>query len=449
MQSFDLIIIGGGPAGYVAAIRAGQLGMSTAVVEKSKMGGMCLNWGCMPSKAFIETAKLYDRLAKASSFGIDGIDKKALGINWKKTVARKDRIVMRLVKGVEFLMKKNNVQIISGEAKIIGSDKVIVGETEYGAKKILICTGSRPERVQYPSVPDEKLVEIDDFFSRKEIPDSFLIDGGRINACEIAHMLRLSGKKVTMVTSEDSLVPFLDNSLREFITDKFRKSKIKVLTNQSITKDAEDGLFVGDEFVECGMIINAQHRLAILPEMEGVELELEDGHLLVNEYMQTSVPNIYAAGDCAGQFFAQIASAMGMSAVNHMNDIKEPLDFGKLPINMYTDPEIASVGMTEEELKSQEIEYKIGKFPLSVNGKAMIEGNTDGFVKVLSETKYGEVMGIHIVAAHATDMIAEAVMAMKLESTVEDMARVVHAHPTISEAVMEASFAAGDRPIHL
>lgn len=364
-------------------------------------------------------------------------------------MARKDRIVMRLVKGVEFLMKKNNIQIISGEAKIVGTDKVVVGETEYGAKKILICTGSRPERKQYPGLPDEKLVEIDDFFSRKEIPESFLIDGGRINACELAHMLRLSGKKVTMVTGEDKLVPFLDSSLQEFITDKFRKSKIKVLTNQTITKDAEDGVFVGDEFVECGMIINAQHRLAILPAMENLELDLENGHVRINEYMQTSVPNIYAAGDCAGQFFAQIASAMGMAAVNHMNDIKEPLDFGKLPINMYTDPEIASVGMTEEELKSREIEYKIGKFPLSINGKAMIEGNTDGFVKVLSETKYGEVMGVHIVAAHATDMIAEAVMAMKLESTVEDMARVVHAHPTISETVMEASFAADDRPIHL
>lgn len=449
MQTFDLIIIGGGPAGYVAAIRAGQLGMKVAVVEKNKLGGMCLNWGCMPSKTFIETAKLFDRLSKAASFGIDGIDKKALGINWKKTVARKDRIVTRLVKGVEFLMKKNNVQVITGLAKIVGDNKVVVEDSEYETKKILISTGSRPERKHYPNLPDEKLVEIDDFFSRDEIPDSFLIDGGRINACEIAHMLRMSGKKVTMVTNEDGLVPFLDKSLREFIIDKFKKNKINVITNAEITKDGVDGVFVGEEFIECAYVINARHRNPVLPEMEGLELELEDGHLRVNEFMQTSSPNIYAAGDCAGQYFAQIASAMGSAAVNHMNDIKEPLDFGKIPINMYTDPEIASVGMTEDELIEKGIEYKVGNFPLSVNGKAMIEGQTEGFVKILTETKYGEVMGVHIVAAQATDMIAEAVMAIKLESTIEDVARVVHAHPTISETFMEASFIAGDRPVHI
>lgn len=449
MQTFDLIIIGGGPAGYVAAIRAGQLGMKVAVVEKNKMGGMCLNWGCMPSKTFIETAKFFDRISKASTFGIDGIDKKAVTINWKKTVGRKDRIVMRLVKGVEYLMKKNNVQVISGVAKIVGENKVVVDETEYETKKILIATGSRPERKKNPNLPDEKLVEIDDFFSREEIPDSLLIDGGRINACEIAHMLNLSGKKVTMVTDEESLVPFLDSSLREFVVEKFKKNKIKVITKAEITKDAKDGVFVGDEFVECGYVINARHRAAVLPPMEGLELELQDGHLRVNEFMQTSNPNIYAAGDCAGQYFAQIASAMGLAAVNHMNDIKEPLDFGKLPINMYTYPEIASVGMTEDELKDKNIEYKVGKFPLSVNGKSMIEGQSEGFVKVLAETKYGEVVGVHIVADQATDMIAEAVMAMKLESTVDDLARVVHAHPTVSETFMEASMIADDRPVHI
>ena len=263
MQTLDLIIIGGGPAGYVAAIRAGQLGMKVAVVEKNKLGGMCLNWGCMPSKAFIETAKFFDRISKASSFGIEGIDKKAVTINWKKAVGRKDRIVMRLVKGVEYLMKKNNVQVINGVAKIVGDNKVVVDETEYETKKILIATGSRPERKKYSKLPDDKLVEIDDFFSRDEIPDSFLIDGGRINACEIAHMLRLSGKKVTMVTNEDGLVPFLDKSLREFINDKFKKSKINVITKAEITKDGEDGVFVGDEFVECAYVINARHRNAV------------------------------------------------------------------------------------------------------------------------------------------------------------------------------------------
>jgi dihydrolipoyl dehydrogenase len=449
MQTFDLIIIGGGPAGYVAAIRASQLGMKTAVVEKHKMGGMCLNWGCMPSKSFIESARLFDRIGKAAQFGIDGIDKKALSFNWKKAVGRKDRIVMRLVKGVEFLMKKNGVEVISGEARIIDATKIAVGDMEYNMEKLLICTGSRPIRKEYKNIDASKVVEIDKFFGMTEIPDSILIDGGRINACELAQMLRLTGKKVTMVTGEDSLVPFMDNSLKEFITDKFKKSAIKVYLNSEITKDGKDGVFVGDEFIECGLIINANNRQAVLPEFGKLDIELNEGFIKINEYMQTSNPNVYAAGDVSRQFFAQIASAQALSAVNHMTGIKEILDYSKLPINMYTFPEIASVGATEEQLKERGVEYKSGVFPLSVNGKAMIEGYTEGFVKILYETIYGEVVGVHIVAAQATDMIAEAVMSMKLESTVDEVARVVHAHPTISETFLEASYVASDRPIHI
>jgi dihydrolipoamide dehydrogenase len=449
MQTFDLIIIGGGPAGYVAAIRASQLGMKTAVVEKQKMGGMCLNWGCIPSKAFIETAKLYTKISKAASFGIDGVDKNALNINWQKTVARKDRIVTRLVKGVEFLMKKNGVEVITGEAKIIDVAKIAVGETEYGAKKLLIATGSRPKRKEYKGIDPKKIVEIDQFFSMNEIPDSFLIDGGRINACELAHMLRMTGRKVTMVTEQDELIPFMDKSIRDFITDKFKKSGITVYTNREITKDGQDGVFVGDNFVECDLVINAMDRKAVLPEMGSLELEMNGEFIKINEFMQTSNPNVYAAGDVTKQFFAQIASAQGLAAVNHMADIKEKLDYDKLPINMYTEPEIAYVGLTEEQLKEKGVEYKSGTFPISINGKAMIEGNTEGFVKILYETKYGEVVGVHIVAADATDMIAEAVMAMKLESTVDDVAHVVHAHPTVSETFLEASYVAADKPVHI
>ena len=449
MQTYDLIIIGGGPAGYVAAIRASQLGIKTAVVEKQKLGGMCLNWGCIPSKTFIETAKLYERISKAASFGIDGIDKKAININWKKMVARKDRIVTRLVKGVEFLMKKNGVQVITGEAKIIDAEKIFVGDTEYGAEKLMIATGSRPKRKDYSGIGAKKIAEIDDFFAMPEIPESILVDGGRINACEMAHMLRLAGKKVTMVTDQEGLIPFMDKSIRDFITDKFKKVGIAVYTKSEITKDGEGGVFVGDNFVECGLIINAMDRKAILPEMGSLQLEMNGSFIKINEYMQTSNPNVYAAGDVTRQFFAQIASAQGLAAVNHMAGIKEKLDYTKLPVNMYTEPEIAYVGMTEDQLKEKGIEYKSGTFPMSVNGKAMIEGNTEGFVKILYETKYGEVMGVHIVASDATDMIAEAVMAMKLESTVDDVARVVHAHPTVSETFLEAGYIAADRPVHI
>ncbi len=448
-QTFDLIIIGGGPAGYVGAIRAGQLGMNVAVVEKSKMGGMCLNWGCIPSKAFIESAKLFDKITKAAQFGVDGIDKKALSFNWKKAGQRKDRIVTRLVKGVEFLMKKNNVQVINGEAKILDAEHVQVGDTKYNADKLMICTGSRPIRAEYNGVDQNKIKEIDEFFDMKEMPENILIDGGRINACELAFMLRKTGREVSMVTEQETLIPFLDGSLREFVTDKIKKSGIKVYYKSEITKDAKDGVYIGDDFVKCDLILNAKRRHAVLPEMENLELDKDGTFLKVDEFMRTSVKNIYAAGDVTKQFFAQVASAQAVCAVNHMNDIKQTLNYNKLPVNIYTDPEIAYVGLTEEQLKEKNIEYKVGKFPLSVNGKAMIEGNTDGFVKVLSETRYGEVVGVHIVAANATDMIAEAVMAMELESTVDDVARVVHAHPTISETFMEAGFIAADRPVHI
>jgi len=449
MQSFDLIIIGGGPAGYVGAIRASQLGLKTALIEKHQLGGMCLNWGCMPSKSFIETARLFDRMSRAETFGIEGFDKKALSVNWKKALARKDRIVTRLVRGVEFLMKKNNVQVISGEAKIIDAGHVSVGGAEYLANRLLIATGSRPERPGYAGIPPEKIREIDEFFALEEIPNSFLIDGGRINACELAQMLRMIGKKVTMVTMHDTLVPFMDGAVCDFITDKFKKMGITVYTKSEITKDAPDGVYAGDNFIECQMIINARQRVPILPELGQLKLDLEEGHIKVDEYMQTSQPNVYAAGDCAGQYFAQIASAMATTAVNHMAGIKVQLDLSRLPMNMYTDPEIATVGLTEEKLKQKGIEYQVGVFPLSVNGKAMIEGYTEGFVKVLSEKRYGEVLGVHIVAPNATDMIAEAVMAMQMESTLEDVGRVVHAHPTISETFLEASFVADEKPVHI
>ena len=450
MQTYDLIIIGGGPAGYVGAIRAAQLGMNVALVEKNKMGGMCLNWGCIPSKAYIETAKLFARLAKAKSFGIEGVKAKDIMVNWKKMVSRKDRIVMRLVKGVEYLMKKNKVTIINGEARFTGKDKIQVSESEYSADKFLICTGSRPEEFPYADKVDEKkLVEIDQFFTLNEVPDNFLIDGFSVNAAEIAQMLKLIGKEVTVFTDREEFVFYLDESLREFVTDKFKKSGIKIFTNATVTKDAKDGVYLGDEFVKCDMIINSRHRLPVLPDLGPNELELERGAIKTDEFMQSSSENIYAAGDVAGQYFAQTASAMATVAVNHMNGIKQKLDLSKMPRNIYTFPEMATAGMTEEELKQKGIEYKVGKFPLSVNGKAMIEGETEGFVKILSETKYGEVMGVHIVAPDATDMIAEAVMAMSLESTVEDVAQVVHAHPTVSETMLEAAFVAEDKPVHI
>ncbi len=449
MKEYDLIVIGSGPAGYVAAIRAGQLGMSTAIVEKETIGGMCLNWGCIPSKTLMESAKLFARIEKAATFGIDGIDKKALSFNWKKAVARKSRIVTRLVKGVEFLLKKNGVDTITGEAKITEANSVEVGEDKYTAKNILIATGSRPDRSAFGAVDQSKVVELDELFVLESVPETFLVYGGNAMACETATMFRMIGKKVTIVAPDKTIIGFLDGSLSKYIVDKLTKLGIKVYFESGISKDADGGVYAGDDFIECEKIINCSDRTAILPDISGIDIALENGFVKINEFMQSSVGNIYAVGDVTGQITAHTGSAQGNCAVNHMAGIKVPFDYTKSPMNIYLDPEVASVGITEEALKEKGIEYRVGEFPMSVNGKAMAEGVSEGFVKILADAKYGEVVGVHIVAPGATDMIAEAVAIMKLEGTLEDVGTIVHAHPTVSEAILEAGFKAADHALHM
>jgi len=449
MREYDLIIIGAGPAGYVAAIRAGQLNLKTAIVEKEKLGGMCLNWGCIPSKTLMESAKLFNRVLNSKEYGIDGTDDCNITFNWKKAITRKNRIVARLVKGVEYLVKKNRVEIIPGEAKIIDNGLISVDNLEYHTKNILIATGSRPETDSLQHLDASRILQIDRFYKNKEIGDKFVVFGSSAYACETAFMLRYLNKKVTMVTPEKQLMSFLDSELIKFVTDKFNKLGIALLMERSITKAGVDGVFVGEDFIEADTIINCSDRTAIMPQTADLDIALENGFIAVDEYMQTAVPGVYAAGDITGQITAHAGSAQGLTAVNHMAGIKEPLDYDKIPVNIYLSPEIASVGMTEEQVKQSGREYGVGKFTLMANGKAMAEGATEGFVKVIAEKKYGEVLGVHIVAPHATDMISEAVTIMQLEGTLEDVGRVVHAHPTVSEAMIEASLVALGQPRHI
>lgn len=450
MKNFDLIIIGAGPAGYVAAIRAGQLGLNTAIIEKQNIGGMCLNWGCIPSKALIESVKLFAKIGSAKQFGIEGINTKDLSFNWQKAVGRKDRLVGRLVKGVEFLLKKNNVEIITGEAKITGPKEVMIDSATYSAGKIIIATGSRPNRDAIRNVDMDTVVEVDEFYQRDDLPEAVLVFGGNPAAMETAFILRTIGKKVSLVTPDDSPVPFLDETLTKYLTDKLKKLGVKTYYGAELTKQGEGGVYAGDDFIECEMIINCADRKPIIPETSGVDIKLDPAGIVeVDGNLKTSIDSIYAVGDVTGQIFAHIGSAQGIAAVNHIADIKQEIDYKKLPTNIYLDPEISSVGYTEAELKDKGIDYKVGEFPMSANGKAMTEGYMEGFVKVLAESKYGEVMGVHIVAPHATDMIAEAVSIMRLEGTLEDIGQVVHAHPTVSETVMEAVFKAMGRPIHI
>ncbi len=449
---YDLIIIGSGPAGYVSAIRAGQLGLKTAIIEKNVIGGMCLNWGCIPSKAIMESAKLYQRISKdAARFGVEGIDKKALTFNWNKAVKRSDGIVKKLTTGVSFLLKKNGVEIIEGVAEIVSADKVSVNNRTLETKNIMIATGSKSPGIE--NDVEGLVIEPKELFKERELPQNIVVTGETPVAIELAQAFRMTGRNVTLLVPGDSVLPFADKFIVDTILAKLKKDRIKVAYNKPLlsTKGIySDGKITidGEEFA-CDVIVNATRRKAILPPSRIDFATDENGYLSVDENMQTSVEGVYAVGDVNGlSYYAHIGSAEGMHVVNHIKGIKQKLDLKKYPMNMYTVPEAAQIGFTEEEAKAEGYDYKVSEFPMSANGKALTEGQLEGFVRIISDKKYGEVLGVQIVASNATDMIAEAAAYMELEATVYDVAQTVHAHPTISEVFMEAGFEAVDKAIH-
>jgi dihydrolipoamide dehydrogenase len=449
-MQYDLIIIGAGPAGYVAAIRAGQVGLKTAIIEKEHVGGMCLNWGCIPSKALLESAKLYKKVTKEGArFGIEGFDKKAMTFNYSKAVKRASGIVTKLTKGVGFLLQKNGVDVIEGTATITGPTTVSVDNRALEARNIIIATGSKSPVI---AGDENVIVDLKNLFTDREIPENIVIAGGNSVAVELAQFFNMIGKKVTLVAEGDRIMPKADPFISKYMQNLIKKEKVKIIydnTIESIEGKLNDGqLTIGEESVACDMLINANTRKGIVPEMK-VTVNQKDSFIQVDKDCRSSVPSIWAIGDVNGEsYYAHIGSAQGLHVVNKIKGIETELDISRYPMNMYTVPEIAQIGQTEDQLKAAEVDYKISEFPMSANGKAMAEGETDGFVRILSENKYGEVMGVQIVAPNATDMIAEASAFMQLESTVYDIAKTVHAHPTISEVFMEAGFEAVDGAIH-
>jgi dihydrolipoamide dehydrogenase len=446
-MEYDLIIIGSGPAGYVAAIRAGQMGKKTALIEKSKLGGMCLNWGCIPTKALLESARRFELVRTASIFGIDGIEVDKLNFNWKKARERSNKIVRRLIKGVEYLMEKNSIEVILGEAIINSENSIYVENRFLETKSIIIATGSRPGKTNLP-IPGESLMEIHQMLALEELPDSVMVMGQDPHAVELAQFFKLAGKDVGLLVPNNKLLPGLDPFLSNYIRKIFRKLKIELIMGTEVKGYEEGELILAESKIKCDAVINASFREAVIPGSK-IELTLEEGFLKVNDHLQTNFPTIYGIGDVNGKStLAHAASAQGMFVVNRIGGVKEEFDFKKIPLNMYTYPEIAQVGMTESELKEEGVDYKVNEFPLTANGKALIEGETDGLIRMLSEKKYGEVIGVQIVAANATDMISEASVLMQMEGTVYDVANTIHAHPTVSEVYMESGFAAFDQPIH-
>jgi len=446
-MDYDLIIIGSGPAGYVAAIRAGQLGLKTAIVEKEKIGGMCLNLGCIPTKALLESAKKFNDLKSAKDFGIDGLDIEKLSFNWKKAVKRSNKIVARLTKGVQFLIKKNAVEIITGEAEIVSGHSIRVNNRILETKNIILATGSKSKKIEF-DIPDDIAYDVGEMLKSDIQAENIIVYGQGPHALELTQFFGLSGKKVTQLVPNNELLPEIDSYLVDYFKKSFKKAKIDIIYDADNIEYQNGSIIVNDKQVDCDMFINASLRKAVIPKSEK-RIETEDEFVKCDNDLRTNIPSIFAIGDINGKLMlAHSASIQALKAVNSISGINDIIDYKKIPMNMYTYPEMAQIGMTESELKSGDIDYKISEFPLSANGKAMTEGFTDGFVRILSEKKYGEVLGTQIIALHATDMIAEAAAIMGLEGTIYDVAKIAHAHPTTSEIFMEAGYAAFDQPIH-
>lgn len=448
---YDLIIIGSGPAGYVAAIRAGQVGLKTAIIEKNVIGGMCLNWGCIPSKSMMESVKLYQRIVKDSArFGIEGIDKKSVSFNWSKAIKRADTIVKRLTGGVEFLLKKNGVEIITGEAKIVSANSVLADNRLLETKNIIIATGSSSPKIQ--NSVEGLVVEPKKLFAEREIPQNIVVVGKTPVAIELAQLFSMMDRNVTIVSDSSLIMPKADSYVRNFMAARLKKEKIDIVYNVSLTSTEgiwKDGILnLSGKEIPCDIIINAGDRKGNIISSD-IEIAKENGYIKVDEDCETSVKGIFAVGDVNGvSMFAHIGSAQGLHVINKLKGIETKLDITKLPMNMYTVPEAAQIGLTEDELKAGNYDYKVSEFPLSANGKAQTEGAAEGFVRILSDNKIGEVLGVQIVSQNATDMINEAAAYIQLESTVYDIAHTVHTHPTVSEVFMEAGFEAVDQAIH-
>lgn len=438
-DEYDLIIIGAGPGGYVAAIRAGQTGMKTAIIEKEYIGGMCLNWGCIPTKSLLESTKLYRKIKTAEKFGIDGIG--GITFNWQKAVKRTKPIVKKLTKGVEYLLKKNGVEIIMGSAEIVSANTITVNNRNLNTKNIIIATGSKPAEI----IAKNNILQIENMLLETEIPKKLAVLGSGAVAVELCQLFKMMDRDVSLLTAETKIIPGLDSSIEKFLIEKFKKEKIDIIRDIEIN---DNGIMSNGSPLEFDMVINASLRQAVLPP-NALNLTIENGFIQTTEKLETSSPGIYAVGDVNGKnFFAHSASAQGLAVVNQIQGVMSDIDFNKHPINIYTYPEISQIGKTRETLQNENIGFKISEFPLSSNGKALAEGETEGFLRILFEEKYGEVLGVQIVASNATDLISEASAALQIEATVFDVAKTVHAHPTVSEVFMEAGLEASGDPLH-
>ena len=465
-MNYDLIIIGSGPGGYVAAIRASQLGLKTAIVERENLGGVCLNWGCIPTKALIKSAQVFEYIQHAKDYGINVGDASA---DFNGMVKRSREVANGMNKGVNFLMRKNKIDVLEGHGRLIRGKKVEVeakdgSKKEYSAESIIVATGGRARELPNLPLDGKKIIGYREAMTLETQPKSMVVVGAGAIGVEFAYVYNSIGTEVSIVEyMAQGLVPREDKDVSKELTKVYKKKGIKTYANTAVTevdtsgkgckvkiKDNKSGK---ESTIECDVVLSA---VGVAPNTEDVGLatlgvETDRGLIKVDEYYRTNVPGIFAIGDVvSGPALAHVASAEGIICVEKIaGENPEPLDYGNIPGCTYCVPEVSSVGYTEEAAKEAGYEIKVGKFPFSASGKAKAAGTAEGFVKVIFDAKYGEWLGAHMIGANVTEMIAEVVAARKLETTGHAIVKTVHPHPTMSEAIMEAAAAAYDEVIHL
>ncbi len=444
---YDLIILGAGPGGYVAAARAGKAGLKTLVIEKEELGGICLNKGCIPAKALLSSAKrlLEVKDAKTHGIHIEG----EVSFNWKDMQERKDKLVSRLNKGIESLFKKHGVEWKQGEGVVVSPTEVKVGSEAFQTKHLILATGAKPLRPDIPGLSslyeEGTALSSTEILFIEEIPKNLLIAGDNVFAVEYASLFSTLGAQVTLLAPAERILPYMDAELSEFLKRELGRQKIKIVTAAQISRfDGKEAFYRAGEEENSVSFDTVLISLGSAPNLKGLEaLDLktdENGFVETDEFLRTSIEGVYAIGDLIGKYpLAHVASAEGIVAVSDILGVARPMRYDKLPMAVYSMPEVASVGLREEKARTLYGDVLISKYFMSANGKALAEGDSKGFVKILSIPPYNEVVGMHIAGNKATDLIAEGVLALQLEATLHDLAAAVHAHPTPSEILMEAA----------
>ena len=474
-NTFDIVVIGAGPGGYVAAIRASQLGFNTAVIEKAELGGVCLNWGCIPTKALLKSAQVYNYTKHLADYGVelrnaDGTPVEEGAVvsyaDIRKVVERERGVSAQMSKGIEFLFKKNKITVLKGTAKVLSGGTVEVtpeAEAAYvvEAKHIIVATGSRPNSLPFAPIDGEKIISYRQALVPETLPKSMAIIGSGAIGSEFTYFYRSMGVDVTLIEFMDQIVPLEDKDVADQLSRSFRKMGIKVMVSSGVKAidTTGEGCKLSIE-TKKGMVDLEVDRVlsavGVVPNTNGIGLEelgveMNRGKIVVDDFFRTNVPGIYAIGDViATPALAHVASAEGIACVEKIAGMDvAPVDYTNIPGATYTSPEIASVGLTEKKVKEMGIEYKVGKFPFTASGKATTAGEKDGFVKLIIDAATDKILGAHLIGANVTEMLSGIVLARNVGATAKDIIKTIHPHPTMSEAIMEAAAAAHGEVIHM